>query len=69
MKNTITGLKMLMGKRFDSSEVQNELGEVAYRMVNHAGKVGLPVREEPSSARRAPHIPYDSHARCGVRSI
>ena len=66
MKNTITGIKMLMGKRFESSEVQNELGEVAYRMVSHAGKVGLPVREEPSCARPAPPMPCDSHAQCAL---
>ena len=43
LKNTITGMKAIMGKKFHSDDIQLEMDLVGYRMVDVAGKVGLPV--------------------------
>ena len=43
LKNTITGMKAVMGKKFHSEDIQKEMGLVGYRMTDQAGKVGLPV--------------------------
>jgi len=43
LKNTITGMKAIIGKKFHSECVQKEMDLVGYRMVDVAGKVGLPV--------------------------
>jgi heat shock protein 4 len=44
MKNTITGIKAIIGKKFHSEEIQNELPRVAYTMTDVAGSVGIPVQ-------------------------
>jgi len=44
MKNTITGIKAILGKKFHSEEIQNELPRVAYKLVDVAGSVGIPVQ-------------------------
>merc|ERR1719502_2377640 len=44
LKNTITGMKAIMGKKFHSEDIQKEIDLVGYRMVEvGAGKVGCPV--------------------------
>ena len=44
LKNTITGVKAIMGKKFHSDDIQQEIGLVGYNMVDVAGKVGIPVK-------------------------
>ena len=43
LKNTVTGIKAIMGKKYHSDDIQSEKGLVAYDMVDVAGKVGIPV--------------------------
>jgi len=43
LKNTITGVKAVLGKKFHSEDVQQEMELVGYRIVDRAGDVGLPV--------------------------
>ena len=43
LKNTITGMKAIMGKKFHSDPIQQEFQWVGYTMVDVAGKVGIPV--------------------------
>ena len=43
LKNTVTGMKAIIGKKFHSEDIQLEQELVGYRMVDVAGKVGLPV--------------------------
>lgn len=45
LKNTVTGVKAIIGKKFHSEEIQNEIPLVAYDMIDCAGDVGIPVRE------------------------
>ena len=42
LKNTVTGMKAIIGKKFHSEDIQLEQELVGYRMVDVAGKVGLP---------------------------
>lgn len=44
LKNTITGMKAIMGKKFHSDMVQKEQELVGYNMVDVAGKIGIPVQ-------------------------
>lgn len=44
LKNTVTGPKAILGKKFHSEEIQNEIPLVAYEMVDQAGDVGIPVQ-------------------------
>ena len=44
LKNTITGPKAIIGKKFHSEDVQAEIPLVAYTMKDVAGDVGIPVR-------------------------
>jgi len=43
IKNTVTGLKQIIGKKFHSEEIQSEIPKVAYKMVESVGKVTIPV--------------------------
>lgn len=43
LKNTITGPKAIIGKKFHSEDIQQEMDWVAYKMVEQAGKVVIPV--------------------------
>jgi len=43
MTNTVTGLKAIVGKKFHSDEIQSEMPKVAYKMIDVAGNVGIPV--------------------------
>ena len=43
LKNTVTGMKAIIGKKFHSEDIQLEQELVGYKMVDVAGKVGLPV--------------------------
>jgi len=43
LKNTITGPKAIVGKKFHSDDVQAEIPLVAYSMKDVAGEVGIPV--------------------------
>ena len=43
LKNTITGPKAIIGKKFHSDDIQQEMDWVAYKMVDSAGKVAIPV--------------------------
>lgn len=43
LKNTVTGMKAIIGKKFHSADVQMEMDLVGFRMVDVAGKVGCPV--------------------------
>ena len=43
LKNTITGMKAIVGKKFHSEDVQKEMDLIGYRLVDVAGKVGCPV--------------------------
>ena len=40
---TITGPKAIIGKKFHSEDIQQEMDWVAYKMVEQAGKVVIPV--------------------------
>eukprot|EP00324_Dicrateria_rotunda_P004601 CAMPEP_0206162974 /NCGR_PEP_ID=MMETSP1474-20131121/11129_1 /ASSEMBLY_ACC=CAM_ASM_001110 /TAXON_ID=97495 /ORGANISM="Imantonia sp., Strain RCC918" /LENGTH=537 /DNA_ID=CAMNT_0053565377 /DNA_START=13 /DNA_END=1622 /DNA_ORIENTATION=- len=44
LKNTITGPKAVIGKKFHSEDVQSEIPLVAYSLVDVAGNVGIPVQ-------------------------
>ena len=45
MKNTITGIKAIVGKKFHSEEIQSEMGKVAYQIVESgAGGTGVKVQ-------------------------
>ena len=44
LKNTITGMKAIIGKKFHSDLVQREIDLVGYPIVDVAGKVGCPVQ-------------------------
>lgn len=44
LKNTVTGIKAIVGKKFHSDEIQTEQGLVAFNMVDTAGNVGIPVQ-------------------------
>ena len=44
LKNTITGPKAIIGKKFHSEDIQAEIPLVAYEMIDSAGDVGIPVR-------------------------
>ena len=44
MKNTVTGLKQIIGKKFHSEEIQSEIAKVAYPVVENLGSVTIPVR-------------------------
>jgi len=44
LKNTVTGVKAVLGKKFHSEDVQKEIDLVGYKMVDVAGKVGIPVQ-------------------------
>lgn len=43
LKNTITGMKAILGKKFHSEDIQSEMDLVGYRMVDKGGNVGIPV--------------------------
>jgi len=43
LKNTITGMKAIIGKKFHSDDVQREIDLVGYPIVDVAGRVGCPV--------------------------
>lgn len=43
LKNTITGPKAIIGKKFHSDDVQNEIPLVAYNVTDVAGDVGVQV--------------------------
>jgi len=43
MKNTVTGMKAIIGKKFHSEEIQSEMGKVAYNMVESAGATAVSV--------------------------
>ena len=59
MKNTVTGVKALLGKKFHSDEVKRELEHAAYGLVDQCGNVAIQVRETcilaRLCARRARH--------------
>eukprot|EP00908_Phaeocystis_cordata_P011024 Transcript_21867.p1 GENE.Transcript_21867~~Transcript_21867.p1 ORF type:complete len:820 (-),score=464.81 Transcript_21867:172-2631(-) len=44
IKNTVTGLKQIVGKKFHSEEIQSEIPKAAYKMVESLGNVTIPVR-------------------------
>jgi len=44
IKNTITGPKALLGKKFHSDDIQAEIPLVAYAIADQAGSVGIPVQ-------------------------
>jgi len=54
MKNTVTGLKQLMGKKFHSEEVQLEMKKVAYDIVDVAGGVGVKVNYDDQEVILSP---------------
>ena len=53
IKNTVTGLKAVLGKKYHSEEIQNEITKVAYNMTESLGNVTIPVRP-PSRTAAAP---------------
>jgi heat shock protein 4 len=58
MTNTITGLKALIGKKFHSDPIQSEIPKVAYRMIDVAGNVGLPVQYRDEEVILTPERVY-----------
>ena len=56
IKNTVTGLKQIVGKKFHSEEIQSEIPKAAYKMVESLGNVTIPVR----SARVEQRPPRDT---------
>ena len=54
IKNTVTGLKQIIGKKFHSEEIQNEMKKVAYNMVDVAGSVGIPVQYDDGEVVLSP---------------
>jgi len=58
MTNTITGLKALIGKKFHSDPIQSEIPKVAYRMIDVAGNVGLPVQYRDEEVVLTPERVY-----------
>jgi heat shock protein 4 len=44
LKNTITGIKALIGKKFHSEDIQAEIPLVGYTITGKAGDIGLPVQ-------------------------
>lgn len=57
IKNTITGPKALIGKKFHSDDVQAEIPLVAYALMDVAGDVGIPVSVPQSTYE-------DNHTSC-----
>ena len=53
IKNTVTGLKAVIGKKYHSEEIQNEITKVAYNMTESLGNVTIPVRPPSRTAARA----------------
>jgi hypothetical protein len=43
----VTGLKAVIGKKYHSEEIQNEITKVAYNMTESLGNVTIPVRPPP----------------------
>ena len=43
----MTGLKAVIGKKYHSEEIQNEITKVAYKMTESLGNVTIPVRPLP----------------------
>ena len=43
----MTGLKAVIGKKYHSEEIQNEITKVAYNMTESLGNVTIPVRPPP----------------------
>jgi heat shock protein 4 len=58
MTNTITGLKALIGKKFHSDSIQSEIPKVAYRIIDVAGNVGLPVQYRDEEVVLTPERVY-----------
>ena len=50
IKNTVTGLKAVIGKKYHSEEIQNEITKVAYNMTESLGNVTIPVRPPSRTA-------------------
>lgn len=48
----MTGVKAVLGKKFHSEDVQKEIDLVGYKMVDVAGKVGIPVRRHLTPVAR-----------------
>ena len=53
IKNTVTGLKAVIGKKYHSEEIQNEITKVAYNMTESLGNVTIPVRPPSRTALSA----------------
>ena len=52
----MTGLKAVIGKKYHSEEIQNEITKVAYNMTESLGNVTIPVRPpHPGHAQRPRH--------------
>ena len=47
----MTGLKAVIGKKYHSEEIQNEITKVAYKMTESLGNVTIPVRPLPPAPR------------------
>ena len=47
IKNTVTGLKQILGKKYHSEEIQHEISKVAYSVTESLGNVTIPVRPPP----------------------
>jgi len=58
MTNTVTGLKAIVGKKFHSEEIQSEIPKVAYKMIDVAGNVGIPVRYRDEEVVLSPERIY-----------
>jgi len=64
LKNTITGIKAVIGKKFHSDDIQKERDLVGYNMVDVAGKVGIPVQYNDEEVMITPERAMSMMLKC-----
>ena len=64
LKNTVTGMKAIIGKKFHSESIQKEADLVAYTMVDQAGKVAIPVQYNDEQVMISPERAMAMFMKC-----
>lgn len=64
LKNTITGMKALVGKKFNCKDVQDEAELVGYKLVDVAGGVGIPVQYNDEDLMMTPEKAMSMLMKC-----
>jgi len=64
LKNTITGPKAIIGKKFNSESIQKEIDLVGYKMVDQATNVGIPVNYNDEEVTLTPEAAMSMVLKC-----